>query len=64
MHLYEFKEYVRHINYIVEGYAETINDFITQSGDKAVVQTTIDAYKALVNKNQVQGNERDGTNAE
>jgi hypothetical protein len=43
---------------IFEGYPEAIVTFTQQSGDKNQVQTTIDAYKKLVNKNQVQGNER------
>jgi hypothetical protein len=49
---------MRYIEFIFEGYPEAIRDFTAQSGDKNQVQTTINTYKTLVNKNQVQGNER------
>ena len=53
-----YKYCMRYIEFIVEGYPEAITDFTAQSGDKNIVQTTINAYKTLVNKNQVQDNER------
>jgi len=48
---------------LAEGYKETIAAFNQEAGnlrtnDATIVQQTIDQYKSLVNRNQLQGNER------
>ena len=43
---------------ILEGYGEATKEFTNASGDANFVNDTINQYKQLVNKNQVQGNER------
>lgn len=48
---------MRAYEFIFEGYKEAQTEF-TQLASPDEVLTTINAYKALVNKNQVQGNER------
>jgi len=48
---------LRELFYITEGYKEAILAF-ANSADQTKVNDTIEKYKTLVNKNQVQGNER------
>jgi hypothetical protein len=50
---------MRHFEFILdEGYPEAQAEFAQASGDQNAVANSIAAYRALVNKNQVQGNER------
>lgn len=50
---------MRYYHFIInEGYPEAQAEFAQASGDENVAKQSIDQYRALVNKNQVQGNER------
>jgi len=50
---------MRHFDFIInEGYPEAQKEFAAASGDANTAKQLIDQFRALVNKNQVQGNER------
>ena len=42
---------------LAEGYPDTVAAF-SQAADPVTVKKTVDAYRDLVNRNQLQGNER------
>jgi len=52
------RELLHNYNILSEGYNEATKEFTDASGDANMVNDVINQYKQLVNKNQVQGNER------